>query len=70
MKKIILATALFALLQSCGNNAGESGVVDDGMRPADSNGGLPDDTTYPLHGNTDSTTGEHRVDTEKRGDSM
>jgi hypothetical protein len=67
MKKLILAAGLFMAIQSCSNNGGESGVVDDGMRAADSNGALPDDTTLMHNGRTDtSAKGEDRVDTERR----
>lgn len=67
MKKLILAAGLFMAIQSCSNNGGESGVVDDGMKPVDANGGLPDDTTQMQNGRTDtSAKGEDRVDIERR----
>lgn len=67
MKKLILAAGLFMALQSCSNNGGESGAVDDGMRPADSNGALPDDTAQMRNGRIDtSAKGPNRVDIERR----
>jgi hypothetical protein len=66
MKKLILAAGLFMAIQSCSNNGGESGVVDDGMKPADANGALPDDTAQMNNGRIDTAKGEDRVDTERR----
>lgn len=54
-------------IQSCSNNGGEGGAVDDGMRPADPNGALPDDTAQMNNGRIDtSAKGENRVDIERR----
>lgn len=53
-------------IQSCSNNGGESGAVDDGMRATDSNGALPDDTAQMNNGRIDTSKGEDRVDTERR----
>jgi hypothetical protein len=67
MKKLLLAAVLFVAIQSCSNNGGESGAVDDGMKAADTNGALPDDTAQMRNGRIDtSAKGEDRVDIERR----
>lgn len=66
MKKLLLAAGLFMAIQSCSNNGGESGAVDDGMKAVDTNGALPDDTAQMNNGRIDTARGEDRVDTERR----
>jgi hypothetical protein len=65
MKKILVLLFSCATIYACSNNGGESGAVDDGMRPMDSNGGLSD-SPQVINPGTDTSTMEDRVDTEKR----
>lgn len=67
MKKMTFV-AVLALLFACNpsnHNPGESGAVDDGMAPADPNGGLQD-TGYKYTPQTDTAKMEHRVDVQPR----
>ena len=67
MKKvcvIICAAFLFACNPS-NHNPGESGAVNDGMTPADQNGGLQD-TGYKYTAPTDTAKAEDRVDVQPR----
>lgn len=66
MKKILIALAVFAVFESCSNNGGESGTVNDGIKPVDSNGGLADTPYTHLNPATDSSKMENRVDLSKR----
>jgi hypothetical protein len=65
MKKIVIALGSILILQSCSNNGGESGAVNDGIKIVDSNGGLAD-TPYVNQSGTDTSKGEDRVGTSKR----
>jgi hypothetical protein len=57
------------ILQSCSNNSGESGVVNDGIKTVDSNGALDDSKKQPRDPSVDTAIGDDRVDTEKRDSS-
>ena len=65
MKLMIVATA-FLFLQSCSNNGGESGAVNDGIKAVDSNGGLADTAYNNSTSVTDTSKLENRVDLSKR----
>jgi hypothetical protein len=69
MKKLLTILMSCSLLVACSNNGGESGAVDDGMKPIDANGGLTDSTNNRFDPSTDSVIGDDRVDTEKRDSS-
>jgi hypothetical protein len=66
MKKVLITLAGFIILQSCSNNGGESGTVNDGIKPIDSNGGLADTPYVTAQPATDSAKLENRVDLSKR----
>ena len=66
MKKVLAILAAFFILQSCSNNGGESGVVNDGKKAIDSNGGLADTPYNHLNPATDTSKMENRVDLSKR----
>jgi hypothetical protein len=66
MIKILIMAAGFLLLQSCSNNGGESGAVDDGIKAIDSNGGLADTPYNQSTSVTDTARLENRVDLSKR----
>ena len=65
MKKIIFVAACTVLF-ACNNNSGESGVVNDGIQPLDSNGALSDTTGNNTNPGIDTSKDENRVDIEKR----
>ena len=69
MKKLLVILMSCSLFVACSNNGGESGAVDDGMKPIDANGGLADSTNNQFNPSIDSTIGDDRVDTEKRDSS-
>lgn len=67
MKKLVVVFGSLFLLQACHPNGGESGVVNDGIKIVDSNGGLAD-TPY-IKANqaaTDTSKMEDREGTSKR----
>jgi hypothetical protein len=66
MVRNLLVAAAFFLVQSCSNNGGESGAVNDGIKPVDSNGGLADTPYNQLDPATDTSKMEDRVDLSKR----
>lgn len=66
MKKIFALMAGFAFLASCSNNGGQTGVMNDGMRLGDTNGGLADTVFGPGTHLTDTSKQEHRVDLSRR----
>ena len=66
MIKILLIAVSFMYLQSCSNNGGESGAVNDGIKPVDSNGGLADTPYTHSNAATDTSKMEDRVDLSKR----
>lgn len=65
MRKVFVLLAGFAFLTACSNNGGQSGVMNDGMKLGDTNGGLAD-TAYTNQGATDTSKLENRVDISKR----
>jgi len=65
MRKVFVLLAGFAFLTACSNNDGQTGVMNDGMKTGDTNGGLAD-TTYNNQGATDTSQLENRVDLSKR----
>ncbi|NTS40059.1 MAG: hypothetical protein EOO14_03805 [Chitinophagaceae bacterium] len=65
MRKVFLLLGGFVFLTACSNNGGESGVVNDGMKMGDTNGGLAD-TPYTNQGATDTSQLENRVDISTR----
>ena len=66
MKRILIVALSIACLQACNNRPGETGVVNDGMSPVDTNGGLADTGNYQLNPSIDTGKMENRVDTEQR----
>lgn len=66
MTKLLIAATAFLLLQSCSNNGGESGAVNDGIKAVDSNGGLADTPYNSSTSVTDTSKMENRVDLSKR----
>jgi len=64
--KILILLAGFVLVQSCGNNHGEGGTVNDGIKIVDSNGGLADTPYTHSNAATDTSKMENRVDLSKR----
>lgn len=69
MKKVLAALTGILFLAACDNpNAGEGGVINDGIETVDPNGALVDTMAgYPSPG-IDTSIGEHRVDLQPRGD--
>jgi hypothetical protein len=65
MRKVFVLIAGFAFLTACSNNGGQSGVMNDGMKLGDTNGGLAD-TSYSNQGATDTSQLENRVDISTR----
>lgn len=66
MKKVLILAGL-AIFASCSDNVGgQGGVVNDGMRLGDTNGGLADTVFGPGTQLTDTSKREHRVDLSKR----
>lgn len=64
----IAALAFLALTTACNpsnHNPGEGGAQNDGMSPADANGGLQD-TGYQYTPATDTAKKEHRTDVSNR----
>lgn len=66
MKKIFALMAGFAFFASCSNNGGQTGVMNDGMRLGDTNGGLADTAFGAGTHLTDTSKREHRVDLSRR----
>ncbi|HUC80514.1 MAG TPA: hypothetical protein VMR70_06335 [Flavisolibacter sp.] len=66
MKKVFIVLMSIGMLQACSNNGGESGAVNDGIKPIDSNGGRADSISTGDQSATDSSKGEHRVDLSNR----
>lgn len=70
MKKIGMILAACIWLTACGPNTGQEGTVNDGMKePGDGNGALKDSSGFQPNPSTDTTMGDHRVDTEQRDSS-
>lgn len=65
MRKVFLFLAGVAFLTACGNNDGQTGVMNDGMKVGDTNGGLAD-TAYSNQSATDTSKLENRVDISTR----
>jgi hypothetical protein len=65
MKNLVAFLILIILMFSCGESQ-QGGVVNDGIQPIDSNGGLADTAFYKNESATDTSKGEHRVGTSKR----
>ncbi len=66
MKKVFVIMTGFAFLASCSNNGGQTGVMQDGMKLGDTNGGLADTAFGNKAALTDTSKREHRVDLSKR----
>ncbi|WP_132052370.1 hypothetical protein [Pseudocnuella soli] len=62
---IILSAALLVACNASNNNPGESGAVNDGIKPVDQNGAMQD-TGYNYTPETDTAKGEDRVDLQQR----
>ena len=62
---LILCSALLFACNPSNHNPGESGAVNDGMKPVDQNGALQD-TGYKYTPKTDTAKGEDRVDLQQR----
>jgi hypothetical protein len=69
MKKIIIILAGVCIIQACGNDHGETGAINDGIKTVDSNGALQDTAPMQAHPSTDTAMGEDRVDIQQRTDS-
>ncbi|HEY1022176.1 MAG TPA: hypothetical protein VGE06_07670 [Flavisolibacter sp.] len=65
MRKVFLLLAGIAFLTACSNNDGQTGVMNDGMKVGDTNGGLAD-TAYSNQSATDTSKLENRVDISTR----
>ncbi|HEV7332657.1 MAG TPA: hypothetical protein VGN63_16580 [Flavisolibacter sp.] len=65
MRKVFVLMAGFAFLTACSNNDGQTGVMQDGMKLGDTNGGLAD-TAYTNEAATDTSKLENRVDISTR----
>lgn len=66
MKKLLIVFGCFFTMQACSNNNGESGVVNDGIKMVDSNGGLADTLYTGNEAATDTSKMENREGTAKR----
>ena len=66
MKKVFVLMAGVAFLTACSNNEGQTGVMNDGMKLGDTNGGLADTARTTNQSATDSSLMEHRVDISTR----
>jgi hypothetical protein len=66
MKKGIGLLMIVFALTACGNQSGQTGVDNDGIKTIDSNGGLADTVNRTNNAATDSSKGEHRVDISNR----
>ena len=66
MKRVIVIFGSLLLLQSCSNNGGESGAVNDGIKAVDSNGGLADTAYKNNPSATDTSKWQDREGTSKR----
>lgn len=66
MKKLFVLLSGVVFLAACSNNGGQTGVMNDGMRLGDSNGGLADTSYGNRAASTDTSQREHRVDLSKR----
>lgn len=65
MRMVFFLLAALALLTACSNNEGQTGVMNDGMKVGDTNGGLAD-TSYSNQSATDTAKLENRVDISTR----
>ena len=65
MRKVFLLMTGIAFLYACSNNGGQTGVMNDGMKLGDTNGGLAD-TAYAGQSATDTSKLENRVDISTR----
>jgi hypothetical protein len=66
MKKVFVFLAGIVFLTACSNNDGQTGVMNDGMKLGDTNGGLADTAFGRGTAATDTSKMEHRVDLSKR----
>jgi hypothetical protein len=66
MKKMFALLTGVAFLVSCSNNDGQTGVMNDGMKLGDTNGGLADTAFGRGTSTTDTSKMEHRVDVSTR----
>jgi hypothetical protein len=66
MKKLLIVLGSILILQACSNNGGQSGAVNDGISPVDSNGALADTPYTTNQSATDTSKMEDRVETSKR----
>ena len=71
MKKILIILAGVCILQACGNDHGETGVINDGIKAVDSNGAFDESAPNEnqLSPGVDTALGEDRVDIQQRQDS-
>lgn len=69
MKRVVLASAVFAIFMACNPNTNQEGVYDDGIKTVDSNGALQDTVRAAPNSSTDTAMGENRVDIQQRTDS-
>ncbi|MDQ3278644.1 MAG: hypothetical protein M3Q06_09975 [Bacteroidota bacterium] len=65
MRKVFALLTGVAFFYACSNNDGQTGVMNDGMKLGDTNGGLAD-TTYSGQSATDTSKMENRVDVSTR----
>lgn len=69
MKRLLGVMMITGALVACSNNGGETGVMNDGIEPFDSNGALVDSNGKgsSVNPSTDTAIGEDRVDIQQRG---
>ena len=68
MRKVLVLAIVVCMFEACNGSSNQGGVVNDGTRTLDSNGGLAD-TAYKVDANlrkTDTSKMEDRVDLSKR----
>jgi hypothetical protein len=65
MKKLLTGLVIIAFT-ACNNGKVERGVVDDGIKPVDTNGALADTPNAKLSPAIDTALGEDRTDLQRR----
>jgi hypothetical protein len=66
MKKLLTGLAIIAFTACNNDGKVEKGVVNDGIKPVDKNGGLSDTANAQYNPSIDTTLGEDRTDLERR----
>ncbi len=68
MRKVLIVAMTLGVFTACNNSSDQGGVVNDGIKAVDSNGGLAD-TSYRINNNlkkTDTAKMENREDLSTR----